>query len=89
MVENPPTPENNFAIGYTGPQNQEHNTGAVMYANTRAGYWGTPREGAYYGYALMGNGYIESPDKPVEPRSLFVQQLIDRIGREEAAAVLK
>lgn len=37
----------------------------------------------------MGSGHIESPDKPVEPASLFKQQLIDRIGAERARAVLK
>lgn len=81
--------ENNFAIGYTGPQKSEHNTGAVKYANTRSGYWRTPQEGVYYGFALMGNGYIESPDGPVKPESLYEQQLIDRIGKEKAEAVLK
>ncbi|HKL20938.1 MAG TPA: hypothetical protein VJ904_03985, partial [Tichowtungia sp.] len=65
------------------------NTGNVKYANDRSGYWDTPREGVYYGYAAMGNGYIESPGEPVEPRSLFEQQLIDRIGKEKAEAVLK
>jgi hypothetical protein len=80
--------ENNFAIGYTGPDKGDYETGGVWYANTRSGYWGTPQEGKYYGYALMGSGYIESPDAPVEPASLFEQQLIDRIGREQAMAVL-
>lgn len=82
--------ENNFAIGFTGKYRQESfDPKELWYANTRAGYWGTPREGKYYGHALMGNGYIESPDKPVEPVSLFVQQLIDRIGREQAMKVLQ
>jgi hypothetical protein len=81
--------ENNFAIGFRGPRKDEYDTGGIMYANTRAGYWGTPKEGGYFGYALMGNGYIESPDKPVKPDSLFVQQLIDRIGKEQAWRVLK
>ena len=82
------TGENNFAIGYTGPQKSDHNTGAVKYANTRSGYWRTPKEGVYYGYAIMGNGYIESPGQPVKPDSLFEQQLIDRIGKAKALAVL-
>jgi len=81
--------ENNFAIGYTGPKKDEYATGAVKYANTRSGYWGTPREGVYYGYALMGNGYIESPDAPVKPDSLFEQQLIDRIGKAKAQMVIE
>jgi hypothetical protein len=37
----------------------------------------------------MGSGHIESPDAPVEPGSLFKQQLIERIGKEKAEAVLK
>jgi len=81
--------ENNFAIGYTGPMKEEFDTRGLRYANTRSGYWGTPREGAYYGYALMGNGHIESPDGPVKPDSLFVQQLIDRIGETRAMQVIE
>jgi hypothetical protein len=84
------TGENNFAIGYSGEYKKEYfEPMGIWYANTRAGYWGTPQEGKYYGYALMGNGHIESPGKPVEPASLFVQQLIDRIGREQAMKVLQ
>jgi len=81
--------ENNFAIGYRGTYDPETGPKALRYANDRAGYWGTPQEGKYYGHALMGSGHIESPDKPVEPESLFKQQLIDRIGKEKAAEVLK
>lgn len=81
--------ENNFAIGYTGPLLNEFNTGGLWYANTRSGYWGTPQEGRYYGYPAMGSGYIESPSAPVEPKSLFMQQLIDRIGEERALQVME
>jgi hypothetical protein len=80
--------ENNFAIGYQGTFDPETGTDGLHYANTRAGSWGTPDEGKFYGYALMGSGYIESPNGPVKPDSLFEQQLIDRIGREKAARVL-
>ena len=80
--------ENNFAIGYTGTT-KEFGVGGLWYANTRAGYWGTPFEGKFYGYALSGSGHIESPDKPAEPRSLFKRQLIERIGEARAEAVLK
>jgi hypothetical protein len=84
------TGENNFAIGFTGKYNKEDfDPLQLWYANTRAGYWGPPQEGKYYGFALMGSGYIESPDKPAEPASLFIQQLIDRIGREQALKVLQ
>ncbi len=84
------TGENNFAIGFTGEYKKEDfDPMQLWYANTRAGYWGTPQEGKYYGYALMGSGHIESPGKPVEPGSLFVQQLIDRIGKEQAMKVLQ
>lgn len=81
--------ENNFAIGYRGTFDPATGTKALKYANDRAGYWGTPGEGKFYGVALMGSGYIESPDGPVKPDSLFVQQLTDRIGADQAAAVLK
>jgi hypothetical protein len=81
--------ENNFAIGFTGTLKDEYSTGGLSYANTRAGYWGTPKEGKYFGFAIMGDGYIESPDAPVEPASLFKQQLIDRIGKARAMQVLQ
>lgn len=81
--------ENNFAIGYMGDKKDDFSTSGIVYSNTRSGYWGTPREGKFYGYAIMGNGYIESPDKPIKPESLFVQQLIDRIGRDQAMKVLE
>jgi hypothetical protein len=84
-----PEGENNFAIGFTGEKKSNYSTGGVKYANDRSGYWGTPWEGVYYGYASMGNGYIESPGAPVDPKSLFEQQLTDRIGKEKAEAVLK
>ena len=81
--------ENNFAIGYTGPKREEYDTTGIYYSNTRSGYWGTEREGKFFGLVLSGNGHIESPDKPVEPGSLFIQQLYDRIGKEQAMKVLK
>ncbi len=81
--------ENNFAIGYRGTFDPETGSQALFYANNRAGSWGTPQEGKFYGYALMGSGHIESPNGPVKPDSLFEQQLIDRIGKDRAAKVLK
>jgi hypothetical protein len=84
------TGENNFAIGFAGEYKKENfDPVQLWYANTRAGYWGTPQEGKYFGYALMGSGHIESPDKPVKPASLFIQQLIDRIGKKQALKVLQ
>jgi hypothetical protein len=80
--------ENNFAIGYRGTFDPRTGTTGLRYANDRAGYWGTPQEGKFYGFALMGSGHIESPDGPVKPDSLFEQQLIDRIGRDQAESVL-
>ena len=79
--------ENNFAIGYIGDR-KEFDSFEIYYPNTRAGYWGTPKEGKFYGYALMGSGYIESPAAPAEPGSLFIQQLIERVGLDQAMRVL-
>lgn len=64
-VEDPPTPEQNFAIGCTA----------------------TEKKGRYAG--MQGDGFMESTDRAVKPDSLFVQQLIDRIGEEKAMQVLK
>jgi len=80
--------ENNFAIGFTGQVKESYDTNSLYYANTRAGYWGTPNEGKYYGFAIVGNGHIESPLAAVEPRSLFKQQLIDRIGETRAKKII-
>lgn len=89
VVFDPPTPEQNFAIGYTGEIRDEYPTERLEYANDRSGYAGTPKAGVYKGFALMGTGYIENPEGPVAPQSLFIQQLIDRIGKKRAALVLK
>ncbi len=80
--------ECNFAVGFAGDPLDEYDASGLVYANTRSGYWGTPQEGKHFGYALMGNGHIESPEGPAKPESLFRQQLIDRIGKEKAANVL-
>ncbi len=88
VVFDPPTPEQNFAIGYAGEQRDEYPTDRLEYANDRSGYAGTPNAGVYKGFPLMGTGYIEHPGKPVAPKSLFVRQLMDRIGRDRAIRVI-
>jgi hypothetical protein len=87
VVFGPPTPEQNFAIGYTGEIRDEYPTERLEYANDRSGYAGTSKAGVYKGFALMGTGHIENPEGPVAPISLFMQQLIDRIGSERAELV--
>lgn len=89
VVFDPPTPEQNFAIGYTGEIKDEYSTYRLEYANDRSGYEGTSKAGVYKGVPLMGTGYIEHPEQVVMPQSLFMQQLIDRIGSERAAQVMK
>lgn len=88
VVFDPPTPEQNFAIGYTGEKRDEYPTDRLEYANDRSGFAGTPKEGVYKGFPLMGTGYIEHPEQPVAPISLFMQQLADRIGRDRADQVM-
>jgi len=88
VVFDPPTPEQNFAIGYAGVIRDTYPTNRLEYANARSGYSGTPKAGVYKGFALMGTGFIEHPDRQVEPQSLFMQQLIDRIGSERAEQVI-
>jgi len=89
VVMDPPTSEQNFAIGYSGPLRDSYPARYLRYANRRGKLAGTPDEVAPSGFALMGNGYIEHPQRPVTPTSLFVRQLIDRIGQAKAAAVLE
>jgi hypothetical protein len=89
VVFNPQTPEQNFAIGYTGEIRDDYPTARLEYANDRSGYAGTPKEGVYKGFPLMGAGYIEHPERPVAPQSLFMQQLIERIGMDRAVKVMK
>ncbi len=55
-VQNPPTPEQNFAVGCESPD-------------------------------LRGNGFILNSGNPLESQSLFVQQLIDRTGLQNAINV--
>jgi hypothetical protein len=86
VVFNPPTAENNFAVGYTGTMDGNHPTRLLEWANTRAGLTGKPDAGTYRGHALMGNGHIELPDRAAVPQSLFRQQLIQRIGSQRALA---
>jgi len=54
VVFDPPTPEQNFAIGYTGEIRDEYPTDRLEYANARSGYEGTPKAGVYKGVPLMG-----------------------------------
>lgn len=89
VVFDPETAENNFAIGYRGKTSNKYSTRFLRYGNDWSNYKNTPFEGRYIGFALMGTGYIESPENPVEPGSLFKQQLIDRIGKEKAMRVLE
>lgn len=88
VVFDPPTPEQYFAIGYTGGIRDVYSTYRLEYANDRSGFGGTPKAGVYKGFPLMGTGYIEHPEETVTPKSLFMQQLIDRIGRERARQVM-
>jgi len=60
-VQNPPTPEQNFAIGSTLTEGSTE---------------------------VDGDGYVESTGTQVKPDSLFEAQLIERIGEENAEAVL-
>lgn len=44
--------------------------------------------GAVSSTSYSGNGYWESKKKHIEPRSLYVQQLIDRVGLEDASKTI-
>ena len=91
LVSDPPTSEQNFAIGYTGEKKDSYPTNYLGYANNNVDRYEGKRgkKAEYKGFALMGNGFIEAPDRPVNPKSLFTQQLIDRIGEDQAMKVLK
>lgn len=64
-VQDPPTPEQNFAIGCTATASADAQRSGVT-----------------------GDGFIRSVGTPVQPESLFEQQLIDRIGEKPATLVL-
>jgi len=74
----------NFAIGYTGVP-REQKLGIFEWYNRRGGIRNCPTSG----FPLMGNGYIEAADRPAAPRSLFKQQLINRLGYDRAKAVIE
>ena len=88
VVMKPPTAQN-WAIGWSGATD----AATLDIGST----WGARlgRIGARAGVVLkatnvpiLGNGYIESPNAPVAPRSLYLQQLEDRLGPAAVRAVI-
>lgn len=76
-VAKPPTAQN-FAIGVTEViENPKSVAVAVRDMNETSGLK-RPAEPPFW-----GDGYQESPDGPVEPKSLFAAQLQARLGRNE------
>lgn len=87
LVMQPPTAQN-FALGWIGATDPKS---LDAYARERSGVdrlvarsgrpWRIER------VPILGDGHIESPTAPVAPRSLYLQQLQDRLG-PAAVAVL-
>jgi hypothetical protein len=87
VVMKPPTGQN-YAIGWSGLTDLkalgvEDNYNAMlswveMRSTVKLNYTGVP---------IMGDGYIESPTRPVAPRSLYLQQLQDRLGADAVANI--
>lgn len=78
MVMQPPTAQN-FAIGSNGPINDKWVKNGRM--NTIKAINGVSRSDFQdKGVASVGDGWIELADKTVNPKSLYYQQLKDRLG---------
>ena len=74
IVQKPPLAQN-FIIGFRGTFNDSGVArGAVQWANGQSG------SKIKLDSACVGDGYIESPDAPVEPRSLYEVQLKERLA---------
>jgi hypothetical protein len=89
VVMDPPTDgAQNYAIGWLGPAdpksagNEEAIKKMLGWVKTRS-----TAEFPYRGLSVHGDGYIESPTGPVEPRSLYFKQLEDRLGKQAVANV--
>lgn len=82
VVMQPPGAQN-FSVGWDGPSDQEviggerNLSGVLGWIHMRSG-----RKFEYEGLPVLGDGYIEAPDRPVTPRSLYFKQLEDRLGPE-------
>ena len=75
-VLQPPTAQN-FAIGLRSPQriNRPGVSSNLNFINKQSG-----NKFIYKGHPFVGDGYFESPEGPVTPRSLYIKQLEDRLG---------
>jgi hypothetical protein len=82
VVMQPPGAQN-FSVGWDGPiaedeiGGQRNLTGLLSWIHQRSG-----RKFEYEGLPVLGDGYIEAPDRPVTPQSLYFGQLEDRLGPE-------
>jgi hypothetical protein len=82
VVMQPPGAQN-FSVGWDGPISedeiggQRNLTGLLGWIHMRSG-----RKFEYEGLPVLGDGYIEAPDRPVTPQSLYFKQLEDRLGPE-------
>jgi hypothetical protein len=76
FVMQPPGAQN-YAIGYRGkaPDGERPYKGMLDWIAARS-----TKRFEYKGMPIMGDGYIESPNAPVTPRSLYLAQLRDRLG---------
>jgi|GEM_PF-1232651 len=79
-VMQPPSAQN-YAIGVSSPVTDIYATRVIAnnidWVNRRSGSRFT-----YEGIPFVGDGYFESPDGPVAPRSLYLQQLKERLGEQ-------
>jgi len=86
MVMQPPTAQN-FAIGSKGVISDKWSEGART--GTIRSINGVARSNfKYEGVASVGDGWIELADKNVQPKSLYYQQLKDRLGQEAVKQVM-
>ncbi|MDH6310974.1 hypothetical protein M2451_003744 [Dysgonomonas sp. PFB1-18] len=85
MVMQPPTAQN-LAIGSGGAIDDEWEENSRT-KTIRAINGVSRSQFEYKGVASVGDGWIELADKTVEPKSLYYQQLKDRLGTEAMIAI--
>jgi hypothetical protein len=87
LVMRPPAAQN-FAIGWSGGTDpQTLDAPARLGARLRRLSESSPAPWNVSAVPILGDGHIESPTAPVAPRSLYLQQLQDRLGPAAVAGL--
>lgn len=87
FVMQPPTAQN-FAIGFSNTHEKNKWSPKVPESTIRSINGASLSNIKCNNAEVEGNGWIESPNKPVSPKSLYYQQLYSRLGATKVKSVL-